>query len=234
MTCEFASYDGAYVLGSLSATERADFERHLRSCEDCSRSVRELAGLPGLLARVPADVLELPADREPAPATLLPSLVTGARRDQRRRVVRTALVAAAAVATIAAGSVTVAGVLTDAPTEPREEAGAPAVVEPTAARQLMTPVRDSSSTGWVSLTPVAWGTRLDLTCTYEGWQGGNRIWAYTLVVEMTDGTVEPAAAWKAIPGEELHVTGATSASPEDIASVEVQAPDGRAVLRLTR
>ena len=113
MSCEFATLDAAYVLGSLAPAERADYERHLRTCEECARSVRELAGLPGLLARVPADVLEPSAGREPVPATLLPALVAAAERHQRRRTIRTALLAAAAVAVIATGSAVVAASLGD-------------------------------------------------------------------------------------------------------------------------
>ena len=60
MTCPFAHDDAAYVLGSLSPGERLDFERHLAGCAECARSVRALAGMPGLLDRVDAAVLEHP------------------------------------------------------------------------------------------------------------------------------------------------------------------------------
>jgi len=59
MSCEHSHLDGAYVLGALSPGERQEFERHLLGCEECSRSVRELAGLPGLLALVEAEDLEV-------------------------------------------------------------------------------------------------------------------------------------------------------------------------------
>ena len=52
MSCPFAHDDAAYVLGALSPAERLEFERHLGRCDDCTRAVRELAGLPGLLGRV--------------------------------------------------------------------------------------------------------------------------------------------------------------------------------------
>lgn len=230
MTCEFASLDGAYVLGSLSPAERADYERHLGGCDECSRSVRELAGLPGLLARVPADVLESPPDRESVPGTLLPSVVAAARRDQRRRTTRTTLLAAAAVAVIASGSVAVGAAL-DGDETP---VAAPSVSAPTTAPpQQMRPVGHSRSSGWVSLTPVTWGTRLDLTCTYESAYGGDGPWTYTLVVRTTDGRDEVAATWDALPGKELRVPGAVSVPPEEIARVEVRTADGYAVLRLT-
>ena len=63
MSCELADRDGAYVLGSLSPTERKEFEQHLAGCKECARNVRQLAGLPGLLARVDRAVLEDPVVR---------------------------------------------------------------------------------------------------------------------------------------------------------------------------
>ena len=74
MTCPFTQDVSVYVLGSLSATERLEFERHLEECGRCTRSLRELAGLPGLLGRVDASVLERSPVDEPVPATLLPAL----------------------------------------------------------------------------------------------------------------------------------------------------------------
>ena len=108
MTCEHAHLDGAYVLGALSPSERLDFERHLAGCAECSRSVRELAGLPGLLAQVDVGDLE-PAAVPPLPPTLLPSLVREVRGSQRRRSVLVAAVAAS-VAAVAVGALAVGGV----------------------------------------------------------------------------------------------------------------------------
>lgn len=48
---EFATYDAAYVLGALSPEDRQAFEQHLQECDRCAAAVRELAGLPGLLAQ---------------------------------------------------------------------------------------------------------------------------------------------------------------------------------------
>ncbi len=104
MRCEHAEQDGAYVLGALSPAERLDFERHLATCEECARSVRELAGLPGLLSRVDAAVLEEPSDAAapPVPDALLTNLVREVSRTQRRRRFVTAGLAAAAILAIAA------------------------------------------------------------------------------------------------------------------------------------
>ena len=65
--CEHEHDDGAYVLGALSPEDRVAFERHLPGCRECQRSVRELAGLPGLLARVPVEILDPEQERIPVP-----------------------------------------------------------------------------------------------------------------------------------------------------------------------
>ena len=83
--CPLAHSDAAYVLGSLSPADRMEFERHLPGCERCRRSVTELAGLPGLLGRVPREQVEAPLPFEPLPATVLPALVAAVRREQRRK-----------------------------------------------------------------------------------------------------------------------------------------------------
>lgn len=236
MTCSFAHLDGAYVLGSLAPAERSDYEHHLRGCDECARSVRELAGLPGLLARVPADVLETPGAVEPVPETLLPALVAEVVRDQRRRNTRLAALAAAAVAVVAVGTAGLMTALRD--DDPPTTTEPPAVVDATAPPQRLTSLGAGSVTGWVSLTPVAWGTRLDLTCSYayqhrydEGMSSGGTI--YTMFVRTTDGRVEEAATWRGIVGREMQVTGATSAAPDAIAAVVVRTSAGEPVLRLT-
>lgn len=231
MSCNFTHLDGVYVLGSLAPAERADFERHLRGCDECARSVRELAGLPGLLTRAPVDVLERPGRVEAVPQTLLPELVTQVGREQRRRTARLAGLAAAAVAVVAVG---IAGLMTALREDDPPAAAPPVVVETTAEPQRLTSVGAGSVTGWVSLTPVPWGTRLDLTCEYEyEHEYGDGGTTYTMFVRTTDGRVEEAATWRGLPGNEMHVTGATSADPEAIASLVVRTSDGEPVLRLT-
>ena len=88
MSCSFVDSDAAYVLGALSPAERLAYERHLDTCADCTRSVRQLAGLPGLLARVDPAVLEEPGDTVPVPDAVLTNLVGEVRRSQRRRRLR--------------------------------------------------------------------------------------------------------------------------------------------------
>ena len=111
MSCELAVRDGAHVLGSLSPTERKEFEQHLTGCKECARNVRQLAGLPGLLARVDRAVLEDPDVAVPVPDTLLPALVRDVRRVGRRRTLVTAGLAAAAAVVVVGVPLAVSGVL---------------------------------------------------------------------------------------------------------------------------
>lgn len=45
-----AMWDAAYVLGSLSANDRAEFEAHLDGCASCREGVAELSDMPALLS----------------------------------------------------------------------------------------------------------------------------------------------------------------------------------------
>ena len=225
--CELAHLDGAYVLGALSPEERLEFERHLRGCRECARAVQQLAGLPGLLSQVAAEVLEAAPADEPVPDTLLPALVREVRRRRRRRRWVTGLAAAAAVVVVGAASVAVVTM--------NDDDGRPvAVPTSSASAREMTAVGADGVTGWLSMTSVAWGTRLELTCSYqapyEGYHAGPP--TYELVVRTRDGASERVASWRGLPGRTLTITGATAAPVADIVSVEVRSVDGHPVLRI--
>lgn len=92
---------GGYLLGGLTAPERAAFERHLAGCAACRRELEELRRMPDLLGQA-ADRVDVPTGmearvlgaiaREPRVGAVRPP----ARR--RRPPVRWALAAAAALA----------------------------------------------------------------------------------------------------------------------------------------
>ncbi|MDX6375285.1 MAG: hypothetical protein QOD98_4273 [Nocardioidaceae bacterium] len=229
--CQHEHEDGAYVLGALSPEDRVAFERHLPGCPECAQSVRELAGLPGLLARVPVEILDPETLPVPVPDTLLPALVRRARRTQRRRTwITSGLVAAAAVGAIGAVGVATLG-HDDSP-----PSAAPSAGPTTAAAQIMKPIGNEPISGWISLTKVGWGTRLDLTCSYaddsSAYQDPN--WStYTMYVHTADGVVEQVASWKALPGKEMHLSAATAADVADITDIEVRTAAGDTVLELS-
>lgn len=80
---EYATWDAAYVLGSLSAPDRSEFEAHLAGCPPCRRAVAEVSGVPGLLALLqPGEVAAL-EDRWQLPP--LPAQLAGPPRPARNR-----------------------------------------------------------------------------------------------------------------------------------------------------
>lgn len=222
--CGFEHDDGAYVLGALSAEDRAAFERHLPGCDSCTSAVRELAGLPGLLARVPVEALDPDHRPPPVPATLLPAVLWRVRRARRRRTWATAgLVAAAAAITGVVVGVTV-----------QDDGSTNNTSQVTAAKaRQFTPVGVQRISGWISQTKVSWGTRLDLTCSYatDAYGSADAV-TYWMVVTRTDGTTERVASWKALPGETMKLSAATAATPGEIASISVRTAGGREALRL--
>jgi hypothetical protein len=216
MSCGFAHDDGAYVLGALSPTERVAFKQHLAGCEECTRSVAALAGLPGLLGRVDAAVLEEPPADE-LPPSLLPALLREVRGRRRRTLTTLGLAAAAAV--VAAAVPIGLGQLGDEP-----------------ARSLpMDTVGDVPVHATVSLEEVTWGTRLGLTCTYDPTSVAYDLPPeadYELFVTTRSGRVEQVGSWRSVSGREMEIMAATALTPEELASVEVRTVDGRVVLQL--
>ncbi len=235
----FSQYDAAYVLGALSPADRQAFEDHLRTCGGCRRAVADVAGLPGLLARVDATDLD-PAgvgpgavgpegleDRpvpDPLPDTLLPRLLAEVRRDQRRRRTWAVATGAAAAAAVAAVTVGVAGGLGGGEPSP------PAV---SAQGRVMTQVDQTQLSARLAMEDVAWGTRLTITCTYgTDRYGDGELPSYGLVVRTRDGATEQVATWRAVAGKPTTVVAATAHRPSDITSVEVRTTSGDPVLRL--
>uniref|UniRef100_UPI000ABF841D anti-sigma factor family protein n=1 Tax=Nocardia lijiangensis TaxID=299618 RepID=UPI000ABF841D len=85
---DYTTWDAPYVLGSLTGSERREYEEHLAGCIDCRAAVAELAGLPGMLALVPAETAlgmigtpdgSVPETSPPVPE-LLPKLAAAERR----------------------------------------------------------------------------------------------------------------------------------------------------------
>jgi hypothetical protein len=87
-------------------------------------------------------------------------------------------------------------------------------------------------TASVALTSVAWGTRLDLACSYPMVMGDYEAGTYALVVHTTDGRTERVATWHGLPGRAMQLTASTASRSTDIRSVDVTRLDGSPVLRL--
>jgi len=218
-TDPFAHDDAAYVLGALAPAERRAFEEHLAECAACTRAVRDLAGLPGLLSQVGESAFTEPEDL-PVPDTLLLQLLRRVRR-QRRRIRLLAVAGTAAAVVLAAVLLGVLLVGGSGPTRP------PA--------QAMTPVDQHWLSATVSLQQVAWGTRVHLTCTYEedGDDYDQPVPSYALMVHTRDGDTQQVATWRAVPGRTTDLDAATDASPDQITGVDVvRTGTGRRVLTL--
>jgi Putative zinc-finger len=232
--CEYAELDGSYVLGGLSPAERQEYEKHLATCADCATSVREMAGLPGLLARVDPVILEPAPAAEPVPATLLPSLVREVGRARRRR--RLTVLGTAVAAAVAVGVIVVSSLGQDeAPPAATPPATSPSASTAAPVGQSMMPVGHVPVTATLAVTRVGWGTKLDLTCSYrsegEGYQLPKTV-TYGLFVVNRDGSAEQVGTWQAIDGKTMHFSAGTAAQGRDIKDVEVRTADGHPVLRL--
>ena len=57
MTCQMMMSLGVYVLGAADAEESRQVQTHLPGCPECRAELAMLTPLPGLLARVPEDML---------------------------------------------------------------------------------------------------------------------------------------------------------------------------------
>jgi Putative zinc-finger len=229
MSCPFGHDDAAYVLGALSTSERLQFEKHLAGCEDCTRSVCELAGIPGLLSRIDSEVLTvLPAD-EAVPESLLPGLARAARRSRRRRVLGTAGAAAAVTALVASVGVSQLGLGDDA-TAPGGG------TEETMTVLAMNPVGEVPVQADLAMESVTWGTRLELTCTYDTGLVTYELPPavdYVIVLRTEDGRRERVGSWRSVDGRTMQLTAGTAVERADISWVQVRTPDGRVVLHST-
>ncbi|GGI48592.1 hypothetical protein BCL57_003295 [Agromyces flavus] len=211
----YADWDSAYVLGALAPGERRDYEAHLETCEACRRSVGELAPMPGLLARLAADRAEALLDETavgaPAPR---PELLDAVRREggrrRRRTRVRFALAAAAAVVVIAAVAIPLA------------------LMRPAAAGETVAfrSLSDRPVSASAVLSPVDWGTRIELDCTYDaepGDEGDGAGWPYSLVVVGKDGERSEVSSWRASPGATARLEAGTALAVDEIVSLEIRA-----------
>ncbi|MEV6660862.1 zf-HC2 domain-containing protein [Nocardia fluminea] len=222
---EYSTWDAAYVLGSLGAAERREYEAHLLDCAHCQQAVAELSGMPGMLALVDRDTaLAMIASPEPvAPQVpdLIPSLAAAAERRRRRRrwVGVGSAVAAAAAAVAIAIPVTVTVARSETPTEQ------------IVAEQQMQAVEQTPVSAQVKLVRDGDRTRLVMTCRYApSAYGSGYTRTYGLVVTAGEQRFE-LDQWPAGPGTELTVARTIDAPPDSISTVEITSIDsGRTVL----
>jgi len=216
-TCRFAIDDGAYILGALAPSDRADFDRHLPTCPTCRGSVARLAVLPGLLGRLDA---EGALEEVQAPASLLPRVLAAAavrrRADRLRR--RWYSVAAGLVA---ASLATVVGIGVH-----MADMADISTAEPPVAFASMSPPpgRELPVSAEVRLIEIPGGTRVEMHCRYTEDEDGR--WTVRLVVYPRFSTqMEQVGSWVAYAGQEVAVNGTTHLTPAQIGIVELQKDD---------
>jgi hypothetical protein len=247
---EFATWDGAYLLGALSAADRRAYEEHLRTCDACSAAVSELAGLPGLLGHVSeADAFallevdqaegqavqrgQLTSIREPEPAGAEdgnPGILAALLRAARRRRIRTRWWAAGSLAAAAVIVVLTAIVLSTvlSPIQATAPEAGTSVV--------MTQVEPSALSADLKLVAEPWGTKIESRCSYAVWEGQEpgSTWAYAMVVTDRSGKETQISTWRADAGSTVEPTATTSVPVAEIASVDIRsAKSGTVLLRST-
>ncbi len=225
---EYAMWDAAYVLGSLSSTERREFEAHLTGCPLCRSAVGELNGMPALLSRLDRDELVAinEADRggagRPLPDELLPSLLAKVHWRRRRSRIVTWTAGAAAAAVLAIG-VLVGGAghsPTTVPTPPQASVSV----------QPMAQVGTNRLASTVSLSSRQWGTFISMNCVCLAPLNAHHD-TLAMVVVGRDGSHTRTATWVAIPGHTATPAGSISTPVDQIASVQVvSADDGQVLL----
>lgn len=232
----YALWDASYVLGSLTSSERREYESHLTGCSSCRAAVGEMSGVPALLAMLsPADMAAIDDGRVGPPAVpprvhpqMLDELLDNVRRRRRRVRWMTATATAAAAALVVVGGVITFG--PDSSVQPQEPSLHAAVTP-----LRMTPVAPSSVEATVSMASRDWGTYVVVSCTYREEEpavghdddAGDRL---EMVAVGRDGTRAQLATWMAREGVTATPTGSTSMPIDAIAAVQVVSTDTGDVL----
>ncbi|WP_433530930.1 anti-sigma factor family protein [Micromonospora sp. CA-263727] len=222
--CDFVYDDGAYVLGALSPADRAAYERHLVDCPACQQSVSEIAVLPGLLGRLDPASLEqfLPPPENPR----VPELLTVARdRRRRERQANRLRYAVTGLAAAAFALLVGFGVATMLPADP------PATPLAQVRMVEMVPVSGSAPVhAEIGLRGTDWGTEVTMHCGYDERTGYGKAYAFRLVAHGPDGAQEQIGSWRAAPGDDLRITGATRFTNAEMVRLELIRADGTPVL----
>jgi anti-sigma factor RsiW len=223
---EYTVWDAAYVLGSLSSTERREFEAHLTGCPLCRGAVSELDGMPALLSRLDRDELSAIDDCSGAelllPDELLPSLLVTVNWRRRRSRIVTWTAGAAAAAVLAIG--VLVGVAGPSPTSVPTPPQASVSVQP------MAQVGTNRLASTVSFSSQQWGTFISMTCVCLAPMNAHHD-TLAMVVVGRDGSHTRMASWVAVPGHTATPAGSISTPVDQITSVQVvSADDGQVLL----
>jgi hypothetical protein len=212
----YREWDSAYLLGALSAKDRRAYEEHLRTCADCSAEVASLAGIPGVLAALPAERALATITAEPP--NLLPGLVRNVQRDRRKQRIRLgALIAGVGVAAAAVGAVVAIPLTNDEPQ------GDYVVLAQTVSSKLSADAR---------LVPERWGTTIEISCRYDELATpSERARGYELYVTDASGKASLIASWTSSPGTTVKPAATTKLQRAEIKALDIRSSEtGRILL----
>lgn len=224
----YATWDAAYVLGSLDSNERREYETHLAGCAQCRAAVAELSGMPALLAMLELDDVRALDEAEPEPP-LRPEVLQSVLNKVSARRRRSRWITSGAVG-LAAALLAVGMVIAIRP----EIIGLQRGVEQQQTAQMleMTKVSQTPINASIAMSSYGWGTRIDMACTYGDW--GRRDAPpqnLGMVVVGRDGSREEIATWLGLSGATALPSGNTQKPMEEIAAVQmVSSPDGKVLL----
>ena len=224
----YVTWDAAYVLGSLTSSERREYEAHLETCARCRSAVAEISGVPALLAMM--DLEDVRALDEETPETpplrpeVLDSILDKVRWRRRRSRWLTSAAVGVAAALLAVGVVIairpeIVGLENYAPPETTQAMDMAKVSE--------TPINAS-----ITLTGFGWGTRIDMACSYGEWGQAGTIPPQNLgmVVVGRDGSHTEVATWLGLSGATALPSATTPMPKDEIAAVQLVSSDNGKVL----
>jgi anti-sigma factor RsiW len=204
MTCEMMESLGAFLLGAVDTQEWSRIDGHLAQCDMCRAEVVRLAGLPGLIRRVPIGHSNLAEGPAPSDST------RGEPRPARPRAARllAGFATVMAIAGIAIGIV-VANTGRPAPWSHIALAG----TNPT-----------TRAHGQASLTAQRWGT--EIWVQLDGVPPGSPC---HLVINATDGRSISSGAWSSDGDSRDWMPASVPFTPAQIATIDITLPAGELV-----
>lgn len=224
----YVTWDAAYVLGSLTSSERREYEAHLETCERCRSAVAEISGVPALLAMMDLEDVRALDEETPETPPLRPEVLDSVLDKVRWRRRRSRWLMSAAVG-VAAALLAVGAVIAIRPEIVGLENYTP---QETTQAMDMAKVSDTPINASITLTGFGWGTRIDMACSYGEWGQAGTIPPQNLgmVVVGRDGTHTEVATWLGLSGATALPSATTPMQKDEIAAVQLVSADNGKVL----
>lgn len=212
----YGDWDAAYVLGALTVQQRHEYEDHLAGCPECRNSVGELAGMPGLLAQLPAAEAIALSDRGTAPdSEPVPDSIRNLTPPRRWGVRTRLLLVAAVVLALVVGAL--GGYLARGAIVSNQVNHGSSVLVAFGGHQ------PSGLIATAKLTPAGSGTRISMDCVYALHAPGEHD-SVDLALQSVDdhGQKKRLWSWWAAPGDFTAWPGGWQPLPFDkIAALQI-------------